>query len=101
MIVERSKLYEILRSQLHGAYSIGLHGIDPYRLDTNDGFPSETKLFDNSIYISKLDKKEKNIFSSLFRSSLSISFLGLLLYVLLVFLVHLLLFDFQILSNEC
>ena len=97
MIVERSKLYEILRSQLHGAYSIGLHGIDPYRLDTNDGFPSETKLFDNSIYISKLDKKEKNIFSSL----LSISFLGLLLYVLLVFLVHLLLFDFQILSNEC
>ena len=62
MIVERSKLYEILRSQLHGAYSIGLHGIDPYRLDTNDGFPSETKLFDNSIYISKLDKKEKNIF---------------------------------------
>lgn len=50
MIIERNKLYEILRTQLHGEYSIGLHGIDPHRLDTNDGFSSETKLSDNSIY---------------------------------------------------
>lgn len=50
MIIERKKLYEILRTQLHGEYSIGLHGIDPHRLDTNEGFSSATKLSDNSIY---------------------------------------------------